>query len=130
MQKFGAAYNADGPEIEANSSELKVDKTYKLYYGGAQKRPDGNYSKIIRNPEGKMIAQVGQANRKDVRNAVEAALKAQPGWEKRSGFNRAQILFYFAENLEMRKEELAERIAEMCGKSLDDSSKEILNLQS
>ena len=76
---------------------LKVDHTYKLYYGGAQKRPDGNYVNIIRNVEGKHIAEVGQANRKDVRNAVEVANKAQPGWEKRSAFNRAQILFYIGE---------------------------------
>ena len=27
---------------------LKVDRTYKLYYGGAQKRPDANYSRVIR----------------------------------------------------------------------------------
>ena len=49
---------------------------------------------LLRNVEGKHVAEVGQANRKDVRNAVEVATKAQPGWEKRSAFNRAQILFY------------------------------------
>ena len=45
------------------------------------------------------MAEVGQSNRKDVRNAVEAAVKAQPGWEKRSGFNKAQILRYIGKPL-------------------------------
>ncbi len=69
----------------------QIDRTYKLYYGGAQKRPDGNYSSVVRDAEGAPAAEVGQANRKDVRNAAEAAAKAQPAWEKRSGFNRAQV---------------------------------------
>ena len=45
---------------------FQVDHTYKLYYGGAQKRPDGNYVNIIRNVEGKHVAEVGQANRKGI----------------------------------------------------------------
>ena len=56
---------------------------------------------------------MGQANRKDVRNAVEVAKKAQPGWEKRSGFNRSQILFYIAENLELRADEFASKLEDM-----------------
>ena len=60
-----------------------------------------------------MHFQVGQANRKDVRNAVEVAKKSQPGWEKRSGFNRSQILFYIAENLELRAQEFAAKLEEM-----------------
>ena len=97
ISKFGAIYNAGKPALngfqDANETP-QVDHTYKLYYGGSQKRPDGNYVQIIRNIEGHPVAEVGQSNRKDVRNAVEAAIKAQPGWEKRSGFNRAQILRY------------------------------------
>ena len=60
-----------------------------------------------------MHFQVGQANRKDVRNAVEVAKKSQPGWEKRSGFNRSQILFYIAENLELRAQEFAAKLEDM-----------------
>ena len=60
-----------------------------------------------------LLVQVGQANRKDVRNAVEVAKKSQPGWEKRSGFNRSQILFYIAENLELRAQEFAAKLEEM-----------------
>lgn len=58
---------------------FSIDHTYKMYIGGAQKRPDGNYSNPILNPAGEVIAQVGDGNRKDIRDAVEAAHKAAPG---------------------------------------------------
>ncbi|TRY72413.1 hypothetical protein TCAL_03960 [Tigriopus californicus] len=130
IKKFAATYMADRPAINGHdngkdSGTPAVDHTYKLYYGGAQKRPDGNYVSVIRNVEGKVIAQVGESNRKDVRNAVEVAAKAQPGWEKRSGFNRAQILFYVAENLDMRKQEFATRIADLTGKPMADALSEV-----
>ncbi len=56
-----------------------IDRTYKFYYGGAQKRPDAPYSRPIRNPKGHVISHVGEGNRKDVRNAVDVAHKAAPG---------------------------------------------------
>ena len=58
---------------------FRVDRTYKLYYGGAQKRPDGQYSRPISGVNG-VMGHVGEGNRKDVRNAVEAAHKAAPGY--------------------------------------------------
>lgn len=130
IKKFAAAYMADRPAINGHGNgndagTPAVDHTYKLYYGGAQKRPDGNYVSVVRNVEGKVVAQVGESNRKDVRNAVEVAAKAQPGWEKRSGFNRAQILFYVAENLDMRKQEFASRIADLTGKPMADALSEV-----
>ena len=102
-----------------------MDHTYKLYYGGAQKRPDGNYVGIIRNIEGVPVAEVGQSNRKDVRNAVEVAVKSQPGWEKRSAFNKAQILFYIGENLELRKNEFATKLSNLIGVSMTDAEMEV-----
>ncbi len=96
-----------------------------MYYGGAQKRPDGNYSAVIRDAEGKQFAEVGQSNRKDVRNAVEAAVKGQQGWEKKTGYNRAQILYYIAENLELRADELAGRLAEVTGRGAEDAKEEV-----
>jgi len=71
------------------SRAFSVDHTYKVYYGGAQKRPDGCYSRPIYAKGGKTIAAyVGDSNRKDVRNAVEVAHKAAPGWGKRASHNR------------------------------------------
>ena len=56
-----------------------IDHTYKVYIGGAQKRPDGNYSRPVLNPSGQVVGQVAEGNRKDIRDAVEAAHKAAPG---------------------------------------------------
>lgn len=56
-----------------------IDHTYKVYIGGAQKRPDGNYSRPVLDPKGEVIGQVAEGNRKDIRDAVEAAHKAAPG---------------------------------------------------
>ena len=72
-----------------------------------------------------VLAQVGEGNRKDIRNAVEAAHKAFPGWGKRAAHNRAQIVYYMAENLEVRREEFAKRIASMTGQSMEDGLKEV-----
>jgi len=87
-----------------------VDRTYKLYVNGKQARPDANYSRPVIGKDSKVIAQVGEANRKDIRNAVEAAVKAQPGWQKRTAHNRAQIMYYLAENMELRKEEFVQSL--------------------
>ena len=126
--KFGAAYKADGPGINGGNGETKsdqVDRTYKLYYGGSQKRPDGNYSRIIRNVEGRVMAQVGESNRKDVRNAVEVARKAQPGWAKKSPFNRQQILYYIAENLDIRRRGFARMLVDLTGISQAEADREV-----
>lgn len=89
-----------------------LDRTAKLYIGGAQKRPDGNYTRAALSSSGKLIGQVGDGNRKDIRNAVEAAHKAKD-WATYSPHNRAQILYYIAENLSARRDEFARRIAAM-----------------
>ena len=72
-----------------------------------------------------VIDQVGESNRKDVRNAVEAALKAQPAWAKRSPFNRQQILYYIAENLDIRRRGFARRLTELTGMSQDQADSEV-----
>ena len=91
-----------------------IDRTAKLYIGGKQARPDGAYSRAIHGADGAFIAEVGEGNRKDIRNAVEAAHKAG-GWAKATSHNRAQVLYYIAENLAARGEEFAARIAAMTG---------------
>ncbi|MDA7425047.1 aldehyde dehydrogenase family protein [Thalassococcus lentus] len=86
-----------------------VDRTAKLYIGGKQARPDGGYARNIFDKRGRLIGQAPIANRKDVRNAVEAA-RAAKGWAGASAHNRAQILYYIAENLAARADEFAARI--------------------
>ncbi len=91
-----------------------IDRTAKMYVGGKQARPDGGYSKPVWGKPG-LLGHVGLANRKDVRNAVEAAAGAK-GWSKTTGHLRAQILYYIGENLSARAGEFASRIDAMTGK--------------
>src|SRR6266542_4017149 len=91
-----------------------IDRTYKLFIGGQQVRPDQGYSRKIVGPSGAVLAEVAEGNRKDVRNAVEAA-HAAAGWATTSGHNRGQVLYYVAENLAQRADEFAERVAAMVG---------------
>ena len=101
-----------------------IDRTAKLYVGGKQARPDGEYSLPVRGPDGVVLGEVPRGNRKDVRNAVEAARKAQEPWRGRTAHNRAQILFYLAENLSVRGEELAGRLVSL-GASADAAEREV-----
>ncbi|GGH27327.1 aldehyde dehydrogenase (NAD+) [Cribrihabitans marinus] len=91
-----------------------IDRTAKLYVGGKQARPDGGYSRPVWGKSG-LLGHVGLANRKDVRNAVEAAAGAA-AWSKTTGHLRAQILYYIGENLSARADEFAHRIDKMTGK--------------
>src|SRR5204862_1220270 len=101
-----------------------IDRTYKLFIGGAQVRPDQGYSRKVLGPSGAMLALVAEGNRKDIRNAVEAA-HAADGWAKASGHNRGQVLYYLAENLVQRADEFAERIAAMTGHDVADGRREV-----
>ncbi|HSH02613.1 MAG TPA: aldehyde dehydrogenase family protein [Anaerolineae bacterium] len=105
-----------------------VDRTPKMYIGGKQKRPDGHYTRAICGPSGELLGQVGDGNRKDIREAVEAAHKAQaasPGWSARHGHNRAQILYFLAENLAAREAEFVERLRGMTGQKKGEASLEV-----
>ncbi len=95
---------------------LGIDRTAKMYVGGRQARPDSGYSRPVLSPSGKLLAEVGEGNRKDIRNAVEAAHKAS-GWARQSSHLRAQILYYVAENLEARASEFGNRLRAMTGVS-------------
>jgi len=108
----------------AQSNGVAINRTPKLYIGGKQSRPDGNYTLAVKSPDGKLVGQVGDGNRKDVRNAVEAAHKAK-NWAYYSPHNRAQILYYIAENLSARHEEFAKRIADMTGEKIDKAREEV-----
>ena len=91
-----------------------MDRTAKFYIGGKQARPDGAATYTAYDAKGKPISQAGLGSRKDVRNAVAAAVKAA-GWSASNPHLRAQILYYLAENLEARRDEFAARLALMTG---------------
>jgi aldehyde dehydrogenase (NAD+) len=95
-----------------------LDQTAKLYIGGKQVRPDSGYSRAVHGPGGNRIGEVGDGNRKDIRNAVEAARGAL-GWGSTAAHARAQILYFLAENLDYRRAEFATRIKSQTGKAGD-----------
>ncbi len=87
-----------------------IDRTPKLYIGGKQARPDSGYSLPALDTGGRRIGEVGHGNRKDIRNAVEAAHKAA-GWARATAHNRAQVLYYIAENLAARADDFTRVLA-------------------
>jgi aldehyde dehydrogenase (NAD+) len=101
---------------EPVTSSVDIDRTVKLYIGGKQTRPDSGYSMEVRSKNGQLLGEVGLGNRKDIRNAVEAARKAA-GWAKTTAHNRAQILYYMAENLSQRRDEVGHRLAAAVGEA-------------
>jgi acyl-CoA reductase-like NAD-dependent aldehyde dehydrogenase len=94
-------------------SRLDVHKTYKLYIGGKFPRTESGRYYPINNAKGDLIANVCLASRKDFRNAVVVARKAQQSWANVTALNKGQILYRIAEMLEGRKEQfIAELISQ------------------
>lgn len=101
-----------------------IDRTPKMYIGGKQVRPDSGYSRLVYARSGEIAGEVGEGNRKDLRNAVEAAHKAA-SWADGAAHNRAQILYYVAENLAVRSREFAARLISTTGASADEAVREV-----
>ena len=102
-----------------------VDRTSKLYIAGKQARPDSGYTRAVVSSKGRLLGEVGDGNRKDIRNAVEAAHAAAKGWASSTGHLRAQILYYIAENLDTRRDEFAARIGAMTGSTSAAGRREV-----
>ena len=124
----GSAVEGPGTKHVNGKEHPALDRTPKMYIGGRQARPDGAYTIPVLNPKGELVGQVGDGNRKDIRNAVEAAHAAhtaKPGWAMRHGFNRSQILYFIAENLDARNAEFVERIIGMTGRTKKSAQDEV-----
>ncbi len=91
-----------------------IDRTVKQYIGGKQARPDSGYSFPVYGREGQLLGEAPLGNRKDIRNAVEAA-RAASGWAKATAHTRAQVIYYIAENMIQRRDEIAHRLAASVG---------------
>jgi len=105
----GADIGAREPDTAA------IDRTVKLYIGGKQVRPDSGYSIECRSSKGVLLGEVPLGNRKDIRNAVEAAGRAHQ-WANATAHNRAQVLYYLAENLSQRTQEITSRLSAVVGR--------------
>jgi aldehyde dehydrogenase (NAD+) len=113
LPRFAPVDPSEGGELP------DIDRTPKLYIGGRQVRPDSGYSSAAYDATGRVVAEIPVGNRKDIRNAVEAA-RAATGWSTATAYNRAQVIYYLAENLAERAREFAGRIAQLSGK--DDAA--------
>jgi acyl-CoA reductase-like NAD-dependent aldehyde dehydrogenase len=105
-------------------SRLNINKTYKLYIGGKFPRTESGRYYAVNNSKGELIANMCLASKKDFRNAVVAARKAQDSWENTSALNKGQVLYRVAEMLEGRKEQfIAELITQ--GESAKSAKEEV-----
>lgn len=92
-------------------SRLPITKTPKVYVGGAFIRSESARTFPLRDAAGDFFANIPQCTRKDLRNAVEAAAKAGPGWARRTPYNRGQIIYRLGEMLEARQADMADALA-------------------
>ena len=106
------------------SAEPLIDRSPKLYIGGKQTRPDSGYSFSVENSNDRYVSEAGLGNRKDVRNAVEAANKAE-SWSRATAHLRAQILYYLGENLSVRAAEFSNRLILLTGASEGEANLEV-----
>lgn len=118
------------PKAKSKTSQKKtdiqpnqLDVTYKNYINGKQSRPDGGNSLVVYNDAGIYLGDIPKGNRKDIRDAVEAA-RNHSSWGHMSGHGRAQVLYYVAENLSRRKEEWVRHIALASSVSIDAAAEE------
>ena len=120
-------------DVKANGQEnghsskgdrLDIMKTYKIYIDGKFPRTESGRYYTLENSSGKTIANICQSSRKDFREAVVAARKAQPGWSSKSAYNKGQILYRIAEMLEGRRHQFISELKEQ-GSNNSQAEKEI-----
>jgi acyl-CoA reductase-like NAD-dependent aldehyde dehydrogenase len=119
MQPLAAAANGSTPE------RIGVRKTYKLYIGGEFPRTESGRSYEVFDARGRLLANACRGTRKDIRDAVRAARKAQPGWAKRTAYNRSQILYRIAELMEGRRDQFITEVGEAQGVSRRRATREV-----
>ena len=118
--------SATAPAAEAGDERGPglIDRTYKNFIGGKQTRPDGGLSRPIHDARGRLAGWVSRGNRKDIRDAVEAAFRAEK-WCDATAHLRSQILFYIGENLAVRRDELVARLGRLTGRKAAQSRAEV-----
>ena len=90
---------------------IEVRKTYKLYIGGQFPRSESGRSYVVRAADGTPLANAVRGSRKDLRDAVRTARKAQPGWVGKTAMNRGQVLYRVAELMEGRRDQFVAEVA-------------------
>uniref|UniRef100_A0A4W6F5B3 Aldehyde dehydrogenase 16 family, member A1 n=1 Tax=Lates calcarifer TaxID=8187 RepID=A0A4W6F5B3_LATCA len=122
--KFGTA--ASPAIIPDDSDASSAPKSYLQFVGGKACKSESGCSVAVQPPGGgSVLAYCPDGGRKDVRNAVEAAIKVQPGWMKKSPSARAQSLYSLAKGLEAKRRDIAVSINIQTGLSMDEAEKEV-----
>ncbi|VAV92500.1 Aldehyde dehydrogenase [hydrothermal vent metagenome] len=121
----GTALVAPAKPAKIQSVLPGVDRTPKMFVGGKQARPDGGATLAVLCADGHIAGRVGDGNRKDIRNAVEAASKSSKAFAARTAYNRAQILYFLAENLDGRAGEFRARLRELTGANVAQAAREV-----
>lgn len=101
-------------EVE-DPDDVPLDATHRFLVNGELVRPDGEMCFAVRSPTGEYLGDVGDANRKDLRNAVIAAHKAKDSWADKGGDMRRKILMFMAERLRLNRIRLASEIVRQTG---------------
>lgn len=115
MSAFGKSKRDEPGDDDAAPARLAVRRTAKLFIGGAFPRSESGRSYQVSAADGRFVANAAEASRKDVRDAVVAARKAQPGWSAATAYNRGQILYRIAEMLEGRAAQFSAEVADAEG---------------
>jgi len=102
--------NGENGHAEKKSGRLDVLKTYKIYIDGKFPRTESGRYYILKSEDGNQLGNICKSSRKDFREAVVAARKAQPGWAGKSAYNKGQILYRIAEVLEGRRAQFIEEL--------------------
>lgn len=106
------------------ANRIAVAKTYKIYIGGKFPRTESGRYFTLDDKRGNVIANLCRGSRKDFRNSVVAARKAQEGWAKASAYLRGQILYRIAEMLEGRREQFIAEL-QLQGSTAKAAEKEV-----
>ena len=123
---LAATLAADAPSepAAAEPARGRIDRTFKNYIGGKQTRPDSGLSRPVQDARGRLAGWVANGNRKDIRDAVEAAFRAEK-WPAATAHLRSQILYYIAENLALRREELNAGLRRFTGRTAAQTRAEV-----
>jgi acyl-CoA reductase-like NAD-dependent aldehyde dehydrogenase len=119
-----ASYSSSKNGSDKKSKRLGVLKTYKLYIDGKFPRTESGRYYVLKDDRGKSIANICRASRKDFKEAVVAARKAQTGWAAKSAYNKGQILYRIAEMLEGRKAQFISELMQQ-GSSQTEAEAEV-----
>jgi acyl-CoA reductase-like NAD-dependent aldehyde dehydrogenase len=104
---------------------LAVLKTWKLFIKGSFPRSESGRTLPLHNKDGELIAHLSHASRKDLREAIESARGAFPGWSGSTAYLRSQIIYRLAEMLEGRRSELSDALRSTSGVSKKKADTEV-----